>query len=91
MDEKKLNELLASLSEEQKAKVAACKDNTELFALLGEMGVALPDELLDDAAGGFVWAMPQRSLTGSAPDQSGSSGNTGNPDPFSAPKSKRIF
>ncbi len=30
----------------------ACRDGKELIALLGEMGVALPDEALDAVAGG---------------------------------------
>ena len=58
MDENKMNELLAGvvsgLSGELKEKAMACKDNGELIALLSEMGVALPDELLDNAAGGFI-------------------------------------
>ncbi len=52
MNETKLNEILAGLPEEQKAKAAACKDSKELFAFLSEAGVSLPDELLDGAAGG---------------------------------------
>ncbi len=46
-------EILNSLTDEQKEKVKACKDVSELTALLGEMGIALPDELLDAAAGGL--------------------------------------
>ena len=57
MEDNKLNEslerVIASLTEEQKEKVAACKDMNELTALLGELGVELPDELLDDVGGGF--------------------------------------
>ena len=64
MDENKMKELLAGvvsgLSGELKEKAAACKDSGELIALLSELGVALPDELLDDAAGGFI---PQKSFT----------------------------
>ena len=48
-----LERVIASLTEEQKEKVAACKDTNELTALLGELGVELPDELLDDVGGGF--------------------------------------
>ena len=58
MDEKKINELLegvmAGLTDEQKAKASACKDTKELLDLLGDLGVELPDELLDSAAGGFM-------------------------------------
>ena len=64
MDENKMKELLAGvvsgLSGELKEKAAACKDSGELIALLSELGVALPDELLDDAAGGFF---AQKSFT----------------------------
>ncbi len=56
MDEKKLNELLnaalASLTEEQKKKAAACKTAQELVDLLNGAGVELSDELLDAVAGG---------------------------------------
>lgn len=45
-------EILEGLTDEQKEKVRACKDLNELPALLGEMGIALPDELLDSVAGG---------------------------------------
>ena len=48
-----LERVIASLTEEQKEKVAACKDMNELTALLGELGVELPDELLDDVGGGL--------------------------------------
>ncbi len=58
MEEKKfnemLNEVLAGLTDEQKTKVAECKGSSEILDLLGKMGVALPDELLDEAAGGYV-------------------------------------
>ncbi len=47
-----MTEILNGLTDEQKEKVKACKDTNELVAKLGEMGVALPDELLDAAAGG---------------------------------------
>lgn len=56
MDQQKMKErmtnLLNSLTDEQKEKVKACKDMNELTALLGQMGVELPDELLDAVAGG---------------------------------------
>ena len=43
-----------SLTDEQKEKAKACKDMNELTALLGQMGVELPDELLDAVAGGYI-------------------------------------
>ena len=56
MENEKLNELLgkvyASLTDEQKEKAKDCKDVNEFISTLGEMGVALPDELLDAVAGG---------------------------------------
>ena len=66
MEDKKLNEILektcASLTDEQKEKVKDCKDVNEFISALGEMGVALPDELLEassiDGAGpfrSFLW------------------------------------
>lgn len=57
MENKELNEALerviASLTEEQKEKAKACETLDQLTALLGELGVELPDELLDDVGGGF--------------------------------------
>lgn len=57
MKKQKLNEMLKgiydALTDEQKEKAKACKTIDELTALLGEMGIALPDELLDAAAGGL--------------------------------------
>lgn len=44
--------ILESLTDAQKEQVKACKDTNELIAKLSEMGVALPDELLDAAVGG---------------------------------------
>ena len=45
-------EILSGLTDEQKEKAMACKTAGELAACLGELGVALPDELLDEVAGG---------------------------------------
>lgn len=57
MEDNKLNEILegviASLTEEQKEQAKACKDVDELIALLGKLGVELPDELLDGVGGGL--------------------------------------
>ncbi len=91
MEEKKFNEILekvlAGLTGEQKAKAAECKDEGELCELLGKMGVALPDELLDDAAGGFVWSNPGLVFGGS--DQNDDK-TTVDPDPF-VTQPKRFF
>ncbi len=58
MENEKLSEqmikVLNSLTDEQKEKAKACKDMNELTALLGQMGVELPDELLDAVAGGYI-------------------------------------
>ena len=47
-----LEGLLKGLDDGQKKKVNACKNVNELMSLLGELGIALPDELLDNIAGG---------------------------------------
>ena len=57
MDTEKMTELLkglvGSLTDEQKEQAKACETVDELLALLGQMGVELPDELLDDVGGGL--------------------------------------
>ena len=73
---KALEGLWDSLTDEQKEKAKACKSMDELTALAGQMGVELPDELLDSVAGGVVverapvkadmWSMPTKKDTGSA-------------------------
>ena len=55
MDEKRFKELYDTLTDEQKEKVKACKTPEELMALMGETGAELPDELLDEVAGGGFW------------------------------------
>lgn len=59
MENKNLSEqiakVLSGLTDEQKEKVKACKGLDEIAACLGEMGVALPDELLDGVAGGATY------------------------------------
>ena len=59
MEDQKLVEafksIYDSLTDEQKEKAAACADANELSSCLGEMGVALPDELLDEVAGGVKY------------------------------------
>lgn len=64
MNNEKLNEILRSvcdsLTDEQKEKVNACKTLKERIALLSELGVALPDEVMDAVAGGrFPWFPPK--------------------------------
>ena len=62
-----LERLVASLTEEQKEKVKDCQDLNELTARLGELGVELPDELLDDVGGGFnLGSLINRPLVGPA-------------------------
>ena len=66
MDENKraneLNEALKgmwdSLTDEQKEKAKACKSMDELTVLAGQMGVELPNEMLDAVAGGATRSMP---------------------------------
>ena len=48
-----LGNVIASLSDEQKEKVKACETVDQLMGQLGEMGVELPDELLDLVGGGL--------------------------------------
>lgn len=50
--EQQMAEILNSLTDEQKEKAKACKTPEELTGLLGELGVELPDKLLDAVAGG---------------------------------------
>ena len=56
MEDKNLSEQMAEvlngLTDEQKEKANACKTFEELITLLGEMNVSLPDELMDEVAGG---------------------------------------
>lgn len=53
-----MEELLNGLTDEQKERARACKDMNELTALLGEMGVALPDEYMEEiVAGMFVYPL----------------------------------
>ena len=47
-----LKSIFDSLSDEQKEKVKDCKTMNELIAFLDETGTPLPDELMDQVAGG---------------------------------------
>lgn len=51
-----LKSVVKGLNDEQKEKVKACKSPDEVIACLGELGVELPDELLDAVAGGISWS-----------------------------------
>ena len=51
--ESALKGIFDSLTEEQKEQAKACANMDELTALLGKLGVELPDELLEDGGGGF--------------------------------------
>ncbi len=57
MEENKFDELLAgvlgTLTDEQKEQAKACESVDQLMKLLGELGVELPDELMDEVGGGF--------------------------------------
>ena len=46
------DEWLSALTEEQKERVRACKDEKELVALVSELGMELPDEALEAVSGG---------------------------------------
>ena len=59
MDEKTkeaLKSIFQKLTDEQREKVNACPNTDELMKLLGEWDIELPDELVDQVAGGFDWA-----------------------------------
>ncbi len=49
-----LEEMWDSLTDEQREKAKQCKTMDELMQLAGRMGVELPDELLDNVAGGYI-------------------------------------
>ena len=55
MDEKMneiFKEIYASLSDEQKEKAKTCKTAEEWMAFAGKEGIELPDEVLENVAGG---------------------------------------
>ena len=95
MEEKKIKELLAGvlagLTDEQKEKAASCKDTKELIALLGEMNVSLPDELLEEAAGGYIWTNISIGGSDITTIPTDSNGGTGNPNPFAPPQGGKFF
>ena len=46
-------ELLKGLTEEQIAKIKACKNQEEIYQLIEEEGIELTDEQLEAISGGF--------------------------------------
>ncbi len=46
--------IMESLTEEQREKAMACDTPEQFFELIEKEGVALPDEMFDDAAGGVA-------------------------------------
>lgn len=55
--------LIDSLTDEQKEKAKNCKDEKELFAVLRGDGVAIPDEELEDVAGGAYYVYDDKAQT----------------------------
>ena len=52
MEHRNYDELYSSLSDEKKAMIDSCKSPQELAEVLGKLGVALPDALLETISGG---------------------------------------
>ena len=52
-----ITEVIESLNDEQKARLAECKTAEELIAFAGKEGIELPDELLDSVAGGYIYSI----------------------------------
>ncbi len=87
-----MNEVLAELTDEQKSKIAECKDTNEVFDELGKMGIALPDEMLDGAAGGFSWKNPGLTTVNRVPLAQGGTTKQENPNPFTPnPNTSKFF
>ena len=70
------------LTDEQKEKVKACKSPDEIIALLGEMGVELPDKLLDAVAGGAGDSLFERLLASTLGIQTQGQGPNIPKDPY---------
>lgn len=61
MDEKMkeaLKGIFEKLTDEQKEKTKECKSLDDLLKLTGEWGIELPEELLEDVAGGSIIPYP---------------------------------
>ena len=52
MENMNINTFLDTLTEEQKSKVLACKTEDELEQVLDDYAIEIPDEMLEDVAGG---------------------------------------
>ena len=63
MDQMNIKEAINTLTDEQKKQLAACKSPEELTVRLGELGVELPDELLDAVAGGAYYQYNEEKKT----------------------------
>ena len=66
MENKEVNEVLLklwdSLTDEQKEKAKACKTVDDFLKFAGEEAIELPDEMLDQVAGGHIYkSTDQRS------------------------------
>lgn len=49
-----------NLSDDEIKQLAQCQSSEEVVGMLGNAGVSLPDELLEDVAGGgkYIWEWP---------------------------------
>ena len=52
MDKKQLEEFSKQLTDDQKAKIKQCKNLNDFMKVVGDEGIALPDELLEHVSGG---------------------------------------
>ena len=52
MEHRNYDELYSSLSDEKKAMIDSCKSPQDLAKVLGKLGIALPDALLETVSGG---------------------------------------
>ena len=59
-----LNGIIDSLTEEQKEKYKACKTTEEILELAAREGVELPDEAMDEIAGGGCGTTYECSVCG---------------------------
>ncbi|MBQ9545284.1 MAG: hypothetical protein IJV00_09170 [Clostridia bacterium] len=50
-----LKEICDSLTDEQKKKAKACKNEEELLKLAAQEGIELPDEIMDAITGGYIY------------------------------------
>ena len=50
-----LKDVYEKLTDAQKEKMKNCKSEEEFMAFLGEVGIELPDDVLDAVSGGLGW------------------------------------